>query len=94
MTFPCDKCGACCELLYLSPWVAHKHGLTLRRDGSCEYYEKGVGCRIYEWRPMSCRVDESKPESMEVSEWHRLNHEQCVKLKHYVQITFKGKQHG
>lgn len=54
MTFPCTKCGLCCQNIA---------GVELlepldRGDGVCTHFVEGEGCSIYEQRPIFCRIDE------------------------------------
>lgn len=80
MMFPCDKCGACCRNLHLSPLYAELD----RGDGVCKYLSENL-CSIYESRPLLCRVDESYEkffkEVMSIEEYYRINQEICKKLK-------------
>lgn len=80
MMFPCDKCGACCRNLHLSPLYAELD----RGDGVCKYLSKNL-CSIYESRPLLCRVDESYEkffkEVMSIEEYYRINLDVCKKLK-------------
>lgn len=80
MMFPCDKCGACCRNLHLSPLYAELD----RGDGVCKYLSGNL-CSIYESRPLLCRVDESYEkffkEVMSIEEYYRINLDVCKKLK-------------
>lgn len=80
MMFPCDKCGACCRNLHLSPLYAELD----RGDGVCKYLSENL-CSIYESRPLLCRVDESYEkffkEVMSIEEYYRINLDACKKLK-------------
>lgn len=78
--FQCDKCGACCRNLKLSPLY---RGLD-RGDGVCKYLSGNL-CSIYAQRPLLCRVEESYRAffagTMSKEEYYRLNYEACDKLK-------------
>ena len=80
MMFPCDKCGACCRNLHLSPLYAE----LVPGDGVGKYLSKNL-CSIYESRPLLCRVDESYEkffkEVMSIEEYYRINLDVCKKLK-------------
>lgn len=80
MMFPCDKCGACCRNLHLSPLYAELD----RGDGVCKYLSGNL-CSIYESRPLLCRIDESYEkffkEVMSIEEYYQLNQEACQLLK-------------
>ena len=80
MMFPCDKCGACCRNLHLSPLYTELD----RGDGVCKYLSENL-CSIYESRPLLCRVDESYEkffkEVMSIEEYYRINLDVCKKLK-------------
>ena len=52
--FVCDRCGACCHHLELSPLYKELD----RGDGICKYLSGNL-CSIYENRPLLCRVDAS-----------------------------------
>lgn len=78
--FTCDKCGACCRNIDVSPIYA---GLD-SGNGICKYLVGNL-CSIYEKRPLLCRVDESYDiyfkNTMTRIEYERLNYESCIKLK-------------
>lgn len=78
--FQCDKCGACCRNLNLSPLCKELN----RGDGICRYLSGNL-CSIYKDRPILCRIDESYDAffagSMSKDEYYRLNYEACDKLK-------------
>lgn len=80
MMFQCDKCGACCRNLNLSPLYAELD----RGDGICKYLSGNL-CTIYKERPILCRIDESYyaffANSISKEEYYRLNYEACDKLK-------------
>ena len=78
--FCCDKCGACCRHLNLSPMFSDLD----RGDGVCKYLEGNL-CSIYEQRPLKCRVDDSYKlffeAKMSLDEFYHLNHEMCKIIK-------------
>lgn len=80
MMFQCDKCGACCRNIDLSPLYAQLD----RGDGVCRYLSENL-CSIYDERPLLCRVDESYEKffagQMSKEEYYRLNYEACDRLK-------------
>ena len=53
MSFPCSQCGLCCQHI---DKVAQLHDYQLA-SGNCRFYAEGVGCTIYENRPVVCKVD-------------------------------------
>ncbi|WP_376780103.1 YkgJ family cysteine cluster protein [Stutzerimonas nitrititolerans] len=53
-TFPCNKCGICCQKVHLAPETRFLD----RGDGTCRHYDAtSKGCNIYTQRPDICRVD-------------------------------------
>lgn len=78
--FQCDRCGACCRNLNLSPLYKELD----RGDGVCRYLVGNL-CSIYETRPLQCRIDESFHtvfvKFMSKEEYYRLNYNACDKLK-------------
>ena len=80
MMFYCDRCGACCRHLELSPLYRELD----RGDGICKYLSGNL-CSIYENRPLLCRVDESYDaffkDVMSLEVYYKLNYESCNKLK-------------
>lgn len=52
--FPCNRCGACCKSVGLSPLTAALD----RGDGACRHYDDKEGlCRVYAQRPDACNVE-------------------------------------
>ncbi len=52
-TFPCSKCGLCCQHVHL----AEETRFLDRGDGTCRYYDAtSRQCSIYNERPGICRV--------------------------------------
>lgn len=78
--FQCDKCGACCRHLDLSPLYAELD----RGDGVCRYLSGNL-CSIYPSRPLLCRVDACYEkffkEVMPIDVYYQKNYEACNKLK-------------
>lgn len=54
MSFPCTRCGLCCQNIKHVPELNDFHN----GDGHCLYFKADVGCTIYQERPLVCRVDE------------------------------------
>lgn len=87
--FQCDKCGACCRNLRLSPLYKELD----RGDGVCRYLNGNL-CSIYDKRPLICRVDDSYNEffkdKLSLEEYYRLNCEACTKLKMNIGENIDG----
>ena len=80
MMFYCDRCGACCRHLELSPLYRELD----RGDGICKYLSGNL-CSIYENRPLLCRVDASYDaffkDVMSRETYSNLNYVSCNELK-------------
>ena len=80
MMFYCDRCGACCRHLELSPLYRELD----RGDGICKYLSGNL-CSIYETRPLLCRVDASYDaffkDVMSREMYYKLNYVSCNELK-------------
>lgn len=80
MMFYCDRCGACCRHLELSPLYRELD----RGDGICKYLSGNL-CSIYENRPLLCRVDASYDAFfkgvMSRETYYKLNYVSCNELK-------------
>lgn len=80
MTFPCEKCGACCRHLDRSPLYKPLDA----GDGVCRYL-RGNLCSIYDSRPLLCRVDDCYDAffsgQMTREEFYALNQKVCRELK-------------
>ena len=80
MMFYCDRCGACCCHLELSPLYRELD----RGDGICKYLSGNL-CSIYENRPLLCRVDASYDaffkDVMSRETYYKLNYVSCNELK-------------
>ena len=69
VVLPCNGCTACCEtdIVFLHPeygdkpkkyvtqMAGNRIALAHKRSGGCIYLETGVGCTIWERRPVVCR---------------------------------------
>lgn len=51
-SFPCTKCGLCCQHIDLVPELAEYD----MGNGTCKYLKHNL-CSIYDRRPDTCRVD-------------------------------------
>ena len=80
MMFYCDRCGACCRHLELSPLYRELD----RGDGICKYLSGNL-CSIYENRPLLCRVDASYDaffkDAMSRETYYKPNYVSCNELK-------------
>ena len=81
MSFPCDRCGLCCQ---------HLAGLELYQDlddgtGVCRYFDHSSKlCTIYDNRPQKCRIKESYvyfQSLMSYDDYIRINIEGRKKIK-------------
>ena len=81
MTFPCTRCGLCCQHIQHVPQLNEFHS----GDGVCRHYINGEGCSIYEQRPMVCRIDEGYQqffsEQFTLTEFYQKNAEVCNQLQ-------------
>lgn len=81
MSFPCTRCGLCCQKIKGIVELEDFHS----GDGKCKHYSKNDGCLIYQERPLVCRIDEGyeKLFSMQVSleEYYQKNIEVCNLLQ-------------
>jgi Fe-S-cluster containining protein len=79
VTFPCNKCGACCRRVGRIPDFPE----PVNEDGSCAHLQKDNSCGIYHERPLVCRVEELYDNlQLEISkeEYYRLNNIECNKM--------------
>lgn len=80
-TFPCDKCGLCCEHLSSVPLYADLD----RGDGVCKYFDaKTRLCTIYSHRPKKCNVAAGYQwfqDQMDYETYLSINEQACKKLK-------------
>lgn len=81
MIFPCTRCGLCCQ---------HIDKVELLRvydrgDGVCIHYKPGLGCTVYEIRPLACRIDDGyqafASNQMSQQEYYHINAQVCNKLQ-------------
>lgn len=70
--FKCDKCSACCRLIFFVINQAQKEQnqddeiaqlvrefpYEVAEDGSCSMLDENGLCKVYEDRPLICRVDD------------------------------------
>lgn len=89
MTFPCTRCGLCCQHLELNLLYAELN----RGDGVCKHYDSNLrGCSIYYARPALCRVDENYiifAEKLSITDYYAANLQVCQAL-----IDQFGNGHG
>jgi len=81
MSFPCTQCGLCCQNIDKLELLRDFHP----GDGVCIHYQPGVGCMIYEQRPLACRVDEGYQvfagDLLSREEYYRGNAQVCNQLQ-------------
>jgi uncharacterized protein len=81
MSFPCTKCGLCCQNLDKVPQLK-EYDLG---NGVCVNFDSELGCNIYEDRPIFCRVDEGydlyKEYFLSKSDYYQANAQACNKLQ-------------
>ena len=70
MTFPCTRCGACCQ-------QPEAIGLPAKEDGSCLHLTDELLCSIYDTRPPICRVMDSCPTGVSEKQWVDFNAAAC-----------------
>lgn len=81
MTFPCSRCGLCCQHVNRSPeteWLNRGDGVCINFDST------NTGCKIYDNRPDICRIDESFPrfsQVMTLHEYYKANAQVCNELQ-------------
>lgn len=81
MTFPCTKCGLCCQNIgqvsELKKWD--------KGNGCCKHFDKVKGCNIYLERPLVCRIDEGyqmfKSQFPSVQAFYQANAKICNDLQ-------------
>ena len=93
MSYPCTRCGVCCQNLKYVDALKHLHF----GDGVCRHYSAVNGCTIYHDRPVHCQIDkgyeEFFSEIMDKSTYYRKNAETCnalqekVGLETYLRVT-------
>ncbi len=81
MSFPCTRCGLCCQQIQHVAELKNFHS----GDGVCFHYRQGHGCAIYQQRPMECRIDEGYQQYFEgqfsVTEYYQKNAQVCNRLQ-------------
>jgi uncharacterized protein len=86
MSFPCTRCGLCCQQIEYVPELSDFHS----GNGICRYYSKEKGCAIYELRPLVCRIDEGYKqlfsEQLSISEYYKKNAEVCNQLQEKLDL--------
>lgn len=69
VVLPCNGCTACCEMdivflhpecgdnpkKYVTQMAGDRIALAHKRTGGCIYLDQGIGCTIWERRPVVCR---------------------------------------
>lgn len=76
-TFPCSKCGLCCQLVGMAQETKDLN----RGDGICHHYDEDTKlCLIYENRPDICRVDKQ----------YYLNFSKEYNWEEFVKINIKA----
>lgn len=91
MSFPCTKCGLCCQNISKIEQLKEFHS----GDGVCKYYIINEGCSIYEHRPDVCRIDEGYikffSEIISHSDYYQKNADVCNQLqeKNNIDINFR-----
>jgi Fe-S-cluster containining protein len=88
MSFPCTKCGQCCQNIQHVPELATYHN----GNGVCVHYSHQNGCLIYDDRPIFCRIDEGYVKffasSMSVIDYYRKNAHVCNQLQDKNDVPF------
>jgi Fe-S-cluster containining protein len=91
--FNCTKCGACCRKaadLFKEFDIEFPFGY--KEDGNtCEKFEEGIGCTVYNDRPDVCRTDIAakfykKEFGIKKNEFHKLASQQCNELMNELNI--------
>jgi hypothetical protein len=86
MTFPCTKCGLCCQHINdVSQLIEYHSG-----NGICIHFDEKIGCVIYENRPQVCRIDEGYEyffsKLISLSEYYDKNAQMCNQLQEKNEI--------
>lgn len=88
MSFPCNKCGWCCQNLDNN----EMYSLLDRGDGICKWFNiKHNNCTIYHTRPEICNIEKmyhSNFSAIDYDEYINLNIQVCqsVQRKHKLPI--------
>ena len=81
MTFPCTKCGICCQNIQGIDSLSHLD----RGDGCCIHYDTdNHSCTIYEERPLLCNIDLAYEELLKIhvkKDFYLLNAQSCNELQ-------------
>lgn len=81
MSFPCTKCGLCCQKLDKSDILSNFHD----GNGVCKFYHSFIGCVIYTTRPDVCRIDNGYEKfflnKISLKEYYQLNAKICNQLQ-------------
>ena len=93
MSFPCTKCGLCCQDIREAKKTSIHAARILRKpeiemmvthdeSGKCQHYDSGTStCRIYEHRPLICRVEGmAKALKISTEKAYRTQAKHCNKL--------------
>lgn len=89
MNFPCTKCGLCCQNISNVKPLSHFD----LGNGTCKYFDKDIGCLIYELRPIHCKIDEGYrkffSDQIPIDIYYQKNAEVCNKLQEKAQLNRK-----
>lgn len=93
MTYPCTKCGLCCQHIEHIPELK----MFDLGNGTCRYFNPKVGCVIYDDRPLVCKIDEYfklvKSEFSSKLTFYQANANVCNELqsKHNINVIYRVK---
>ncbi len=81
MSFPCTRCGLCCQHIdQVAQLQAYDRG-----NGTCIHYRTGIGCAVYDQRPVVCRIDDGyqvfASDHMSRTEYYGCNAQVCNQLQ-------------
>lgn len=81
MSFPCNKCGWCCQNLDKN----ELYSVLNRGDGTCKWFDlEGKSCTIYDTRPVICNIEAMYHNSffaMDYDEYIALNIHTCESVQ-------------
>ena len=81
MSFPCTKCGLCCQHIDKVIQLSAYHS----GDGICIHYDPNIGCKIYSNRPDVCRIDDGYTKFFQKrisrQAYYKKNAEMCNQLQ-------------
>jgi Fe-S-cluster containining protein len=87
MSFPCTRCGLCCQNIDKVEILKEYH----RGNGVCIYYKPNFGCTIYENRPLVCRIDEGyvvfASDQLSLEDYYYANAEVCNQLQEAANLS-------